>query len=155
MLSSLCSVCSPFTRYIDSPGLPTPIQGQSSPTKLPSQSRQPPSPGPSGSSSRAPSNGSTAAGPPPATLSSGVAPVMQPVPTRKPQRTVGDWYLGKTLGAGSMGKVKLGSHVKTGAKVSFPSLFPRTLLASQRRTRARLARSTRARALLSSLSPRN
>jgi hypothetical protein len=31
----------------------------------------------------------------------------------------GQWSLGKTLGAGSMGKVKVGKHLETGEQVSF------------------------------------
>lgn len=34
----------------------------------------------------------------------------------------GQWALGKTIGAGSMGKVKLAKNVETGEQVSFPTL---------------------------------
>ncbi|KAJ9107625.1 hypothetical protein QFC21_001085 [Naganishia friedmannii] len=40
------------------------------------------------------------------------------VPRSRGQRQVGDWILGKTIGAGSMGKVKLVVHQKTGEKAS-------------------------------------
>jgi hypothetical protein len=36
----------------------------------------------------------------------------------KNARQVGDWQLGKTIGAGSMGKVKTATNVYTGEKVS-------------------------------------
>lgn len=35
----------------------------------------------------------------------------------KNARQVGDWQLGKTIGAGSMGKVKTATNVYTGEKV--------------------------------------
>jgi serine/threonine protein kinase len=35
---------------------------------------------------------------------------------QKPQ--VGDYLLGKTIGEGTFGKVKLGTHIPTGEKVS-------------------------------------
>jgi hypothetical protein len=38
---------------------------------------------------------------------------------RQHRRLIGNYQLGKTLGAGSMGKVKLAQHVITGKKVSF------------------------------------
>ena len=37
---------------------------------------------------------------------------------RSKGRMVGDWQLQKTLGAGSMGKVKLATNILTGEKVS-------------------------------------
>lgn len=40
------------------------------------------------------------------------------IPRSRGQRQVGDWILGKTIGAGSMGKVKLVVHQHTGEKVS-------------------------------------
>jgi serine/threonine protein kinase len=44
--------------------------------------------------------------------------------SKRQQRVIGEYFLGKTLGAGSMGKVKLGSHVKTGSKVAI-KIIPR------------------------------
>lgn len=46
----------------------------------------------------------------------------QPVPTQKRRTTItapstGTWALGKTIGAGSMGKVKLAKHNETGEQV--------------------------------------
>lgn len=38
--------------------------------------------------------------------------------SRSRNRTVGDWLLQKTLGAGSMGKVKLATNIHTKEKVS-------------------------------------
>ena len=35
---------------------------------------------------------------------------------------VGHYILGKTLGEGTFGKVKLGTHILTGEKVSFASI---------------------------------
>lgn len=40
-------------------------------------------------------------------------------PTRSSNRILGDYTLSKTLGAGSMGKVKLATHNVTGEKVRF------------------------------------
>lgn len=39
-------------------------------------------------------------------------------PRSRGQRQVGDWILGKTIGAGSMGKVKIVVHQHTKEKVS-------------------------------------
>lgn len=39
--------------------------------------------------------------------------------SRGSNRLLGDYILSKTLGAGSMGKVKLATHTTTGEKVSF------------------------------------
>lgn len=89
----------------------------SSPTRS-SSIRRPPSPGPSALLSQPTTNGNSshpsASQPPPPSP-----------PTKKPSRQIGDYYLGKTLGAGSMGKVKLGTHTSTGAKVAI-KIIPRT-----------------------------
>ena len=37
----------------------------------------------------------------------------------KPRKIIGDYRLAKTIGQGSMGKVKIAIHQKTGEKVSF------------------------------------
>ena len=42
---------------------------------------------------------------------------------RSSNRVLGDYTLGKTVGAGSMGKVKLAYHNITGEKVSFVLVF--------------------------------
>lgn len=49
-------------------------------------------------------------------------------PNQSKRRTMiatptGQWSLGKTLGAGSMGKVKVGKHMETGEQVSFIRLW--------------------------------
>ena len=51
--------------------------------------------------------------------------------SRSGTRILGDYTLSKTLGAGSMGKVKLAHHNITGEKVSTPFLrflFPRSVM---------------------------
>lgn len=40
----------------------------------------------------------------------------QPAPT--PQQSLGHFILGKTLGEGTFGKVRLGTHILTGEKVA-------------------------------------
>ena len=42
--------------------------------------------------------------------------------TTKQKKTIGNYILGKTLGKGSFGKVKLGTHIITGEKVAFKIL---------------------------------
>lgn len=44
---------------------------------------------------------------------------------RKPRKMLGNYTLSKTLGAGSMGKVKLAVHGVTGHKVSYPHFYYR------------------------------
>jgi len=46
-------------------------------------------------------------------------------------RMVGDWQLQKTLGAGSMGKVKLATNVHTKEKVSLSTSHQLTPVRSQ------------------------
>lgn len=48
----------------------------------------------------------------------GMAQQGQAVSKPRNNRQVGDWVLGKTLGAGSMGKVKLATHQYTKEKVN-------------------------------------
>lgn len=53
------------------------------------------------------------------------ARTMQPQPVNKRRTTItapstGTWALGKTIGAGSMGKVKLAKNVETGEQVCYP-----------------------------------
>lgn len=36
------------------------------------------------------------------------------------RRTLGDWVLGKTIGQGSMGRVRLGQNITTGEHVRYP-----------------------------------
>lgn len=38
----------------------------------------------------------------------------------QPRRTLGNWQLGKTIGQGSMGRVRLGVNLVTGEQVSKP-----------------------------------
>ncbi|KAJ9112601.1 hypothetical protein QFC19_000621 [Naganishia cerealis] len=55
------------------------------------------------------------------------------LPRARGQRQVGDWILGKTIGAGSMGKVKLVVHQHTGEKCAvkiIPRYTPQTRAAS-------------------------
>jgi serine/threonine protein kinase KIN1/2 len=67
----------------------------------------------------------------------GPAPVVVPVETRHTGRSsgksrttipaqTGNWVLGKTIGAGSMGKVKLARRVEGGEQVCFPSAYALT-----------------------------
>ncbi len=42
---------------------------------------------------------------------------------KEKRRTLGDWNLDKTIGAGSMGKVKLARHRVTGEQVYLPLLL--------------------------------
>lgn len=53
----------------------------------------------------------------------------QPVPVTKRRTTItapstGTWALGKTIGAGSMGKVKLAKHSETGEQVCALNTVP-------------------------------
>lgn len=68
---------------------------------------------------------------PPATATEGTAAAAPPAPqpvasnTQPRRRTMittpsGQWALGKTIGAGSMGKVKLAKNLETGEQVSLP-----------------------------------
>lgn len=69
----------------------------------------------------------------PAAVADGAAAPAQPVPGSQPlaqpkRRTMittptGQWALGKTIGAGSMGKVKIAKNLETGEQVGF--LFSR------------------------------
>lgn len=45
------------------------------------------------------------------------------IPARSRTRMVGDWQLQKTLGAGSMGKVKLATNIHTKERVSLATLL--------------------------------
>lgn len=53
----------------------------------------------------------------PSTTSSGYAEMTPERPSVVKRRNLGDWNLEKTIGAGSMGKVKLARHHITGEQV--------------------------------------
>jgi hypothetical protein len=57
--------------------------------------------------------------PPPAASGSHLHPSSSVQPKRRTTITTpsGQWALGKTIGAGSMGKVKLAKHMETGEQV--------------------------------------
>lgn len=57
-------------------------------------------------------------------MSSTVAAALAQTSSNRPRKMIGDYILGKTLGAGSMGKVKVGVHNKTGRKVAV-KIIPR------------------------------
>ncbi|CDZ96942.1 Serine/threonine protein kinase [Phaffia rhodozyma] len=104
----------------------------SSPPARSSSIRRPPSPGPTALFPQVQQSNGTSSSYPAGSLPSTPGPSSQlpqlpppPPPAKKQSRQIGDYSLGKTLGAGSMGKVKLGTHVQTGAKVAI-KIIPRT-----------------------------
>lgn len=69
-----------------------------------------------------------ASAPPQAVRPSQLNPASSTQPRRRTMITTpsGQWALGKTIGAGSMGKVKLAKNVETGEQVRLFPLLPGT-----------------------------